>query len=68
LDDNEREDVDTIGGFMAKQLGRVPIPGSEINLHNWKITAERPVGRRHRIGTVLVERLDQLSAQESKKD
>jgi CBS domain containing-hemolysin-like protein len=68
LDDNEREDVDTIGGFMAKQLGRVPIPGSEINLHNWKITAERPVGRRHRIGTVLVERLDELSAQESKKD
>ena len=68
LDENEREDVDTIGGFMAKQLGRVPIPGSEINLHNWKITAERPVGRRHRIGTVLVERLDELSAQESKKD
>lgn len=68
LDENEREDVDTIGGFMAKQLGRVPIPGSEINLHNWKITAERPVGRRHRIGTVLVERLDELSAQESRKD
>lgn len=68
LDENEREDVDTIGGFMAKQLGRVPIPGSEINLHNWKITAERPVGRRHRIGTVLVERLDELSTQESRKD
>ena len=68
LDENEREDVDTIGGFMAKQLGRVPIPGSEINLHNWKITAERPVGRRHRIGTVLVERLDELSSQESRKD
>ena len=56
LDEEEREDVDTIGGYMAKKLGRVPIPGSEISLHNWKITAERPVGRRHRIGTVLVER------------
>ena len=41
---------------MAKLLGRVPIPGSEIELSGWKITAERPVGRRHRIGTVLVER------------
>ncbi|MBM3722355.1 MAG: HlyC/CorC family transporter [Actinobacteria bacterium] len=56
LDESEREDVDTIGGFMAKALGRVPIPGSEIELHGWRITAERPVGRRHRIGTVLVER------------
>lgn len=56
LDESEREDVDTVGGFMAKVLGRVPIPGSEIELHGWRITAERPVGRRHRIGTVLVER------------
>ncbi len=56
LDESEREDVDTIGGFMAKILGRVPIPGSEIELHGWRITAERPIGRRHRIGTVLVER------------
>ena len=55
LDENEREDVDTVGGFMAKVLGRVPIPGSEIELHGWRITAERPIGRRHRIGTVLVE-------------
>jgi CBS domain containing-hemolysin-like protein len=56
LDESEREDVDTVGGFMAKVLGRVPIPGSEIELHGWRITAERPIGRRHRIGTVLVER------------
>lgn len=53
---DELEDVDTVGGYMAKLLGRVPIPGSEIELSGWKITAERPVGRRHRIGTVLVER------------
>ncbi|MFM8206021.1 MAG: hemolysin family protein [Actinomycetales bacterium] len=57
LNDEEKEDVDTVGGYMAKILGRVPIPGSEIMLHDWKITAERPVGRRHRIGTVLVERV-----------
>jgi CBS domain containing-hemolysin-like protein len=57
LDDEEKEDVDTIGGYMAKSLGRVPIPGSAITLHGWKITAERPIGRRHRIGTFLVERV-----------
>ncbi|MBM3721181.1 MAG: HlyC/CorC family transporter [Actinobacteria bacterium] len=53
---DELEEVDTVGGYMAKLLGRVPIPGSEIELSGWKVTAERPVGRRHRIGTVLVER------------
>ena len=57
LNEDEKEDVDTVGGYLAKTLGRVPIPGSEIILHDWKITAERPVGRRHRIGTVLVERV-----------
>jgi len=57
LNEEEKEDVDTVGGYMAKILGRVPIPGSEIKLHDWQITAERPIGRRHRIGTVLVERV-----------
>lgn len=56
MEKEELEDVDTVGGYMAKLLGRVPIPGSEIELQGWKITAERPIGRRHRIGTVLVER------------
>jgi len=56
LSEEEKEDVDTIGGFVAKSLGRVPIPGSTILLHDWQITAERPVGRRHRIATFLVEK------------
>jgi len=56
LEPVDREDVDSIGGLLSKHLGRVPIPGSEITLAGWKFTAERPVGRRHRISTVLVER------------
>lgn len=56
IEKEDLEDVDTVGGYMAKLLGRVPIPGSEIELQGWRITAERPIGRRHRIGTVLVER------------
>ena len=39
----EYHDVDTIGGLMAKKLGRVPIPGSTISLEGWSITAERPI-------------------------
>ncbi len=57
----EIEDVDTIGGLIAKHLGRVPIPGSTITVPGWKLTAERPVGRRHRIATVLVEKIAETS-------
>jgi len=53
LEESAREDVDSVGGLLAKQLGRVPIPGSEITVEGWHLVAERPVGRRHRIATVL---------------
>ena len=55
--EDDREDVDSVGGLLSKQLGGVPIPGSTISLGSWKLTAERPIGRRHRIGTVLVTRI-----------
>lgn len=57
--DEEIEDVDSIGGLIAKHLGRVPIPGSTITVPGWKLTAERPSGRRHRIATVLVEKIEE---------
>lgn len=55
--EDEVEDVDSIGGLIAKHLDRVPIPGSTIIVPGWKLTAERPSGRRHRIATVLAERI-----------
>ena len=66
LEDTAREDVDSVGGLLAKALGRVPIPGSEISIAGWNLVAERPVGRRHRIATVLATKaeptLDEVSA------
>ena len=56
LDPELVEDIDSIGGLMAKVLGRVPIPGSTFNLSGWKVTAERPVGRRRRISSMILER------------
>ncbi|MGP4002376.1 hemolysin family protein [Streptomyces sp. 8N706] len=63
LDD---EDVETVGGLLAKSLGRVPIAGataevdlsedtSDSSLKALRLTAESPAGRRNRIVTVLVE-------------
>ncbi len=53
LDD---EDVETVGGLMAKLLNVVPIPGSQVTYEGLEMTADRAVGRRHQIGTVLVRR------------
>ena len=52
------DDVDSIGGLMAKHLGRVPIAGSVVELQGLRFEAETPAGRRNRIGTVLVSRIE----------
>ena len=54
----EDEDVDSVGGLMAKHLGKVPIPGSEVHVAGLLLRAESPAGRRNRIGTVVVRRAD----------
>ena len=54
--DVEEEDVDSVGGLMAKHLGRVPIPGSVIEAHGLRFEAEDTAGRRNKIGTVLIRR------------
>jgi CBS domain containing-hemolysin-like protein len=56
------EDVDSVGGLMAKQLGRVPIPGSEVEFGGLHLLAERPSGRRNRIGTIVVTRAEPKAA------
>ncbi|HTE73131.1 MAG TPA: hemolysin family protein [Actinomycetes bacterium] len=54
----EDDDVDTVGGLLAKQLGRVPIPGAQVWVQGIEITAEETQGRRNRIGTLLVRRVE----------
>jgi len=64
--DLEDEDVETVGGLLAKLLGRVPIAGAtavvdvsggpaDPALEGLRLTAESPAGRRNRIVTVMVE-------------
>lgn len=52
------EDVDTVRGLMAKYLGKVPIPGTAIDVEGFEMTAESPTGRRNRVGTVRIRRPD----------
>ena len=60
------EDVDSVGGLMAKALGKVPIPGSVVECHGLRLEAERATGRRNKIDTVLVSLLP--SAEGSQED
>ncbi|MGH8825996.1 MAG: hemolysin family protein, partial [Jiangellaceae bacterium] len=64
LSDN---DIDTIGGLMAKHLGRVPIAGTEVEVAGLQLVAEGPAGRRNRIGTVRVSRIGSAT-QESRPE
>ncbi|OYX54333.1 MAG: hypothetical protein B7Y93_06625 [Micrococcales bacterium 32-70-13] len=52
LDD---DDVDSVGGLLAKHLGRLPVRGSTVTIDGLHLTAERTEGRRKRVVTVLVE-------------
>ncbi|MCW2796284.1 hemolysin family protein [Nocardioides sp.] len=56
--DVDEEDVDSVGGLMAKHLGRVPIPGSSVVAHGLRFEAEAATGRRNKIGTVLICRAE----------
>ena len=55
---DEDLDVDTVGGLLALELGRVPLPGADVVSHGLRLRAEGgpdPRGRL-RIGTVVVRR------------
>jgi CBS domain containing-hemolysin-like protein len=53
----DEDEVDTVGGLIGKTIGRVPIVGSSCEVAGLRLTAERMAGRRHRIASVIVERL-----------
>ncbi len=58
----DAEDVETVGGLLAHELGRVPIAGSEATVAGLRLTAENLAGRRNKLGTVLIQRLEEQPA------
>jgi len=54
--DLEEHDVETVGGLLAQQLGRVPLPGAEAEVAGLRLRAEGGKDRRGRmkITTVVV--------------
>jgi CBS domain containing-hemolysin-like protein len=54
----DAEDVESVGGLLAHLLGKVPIAGSVATVAGLRLTAESLAGRRNRIGTVTVQRIE----------
>ena len=52
----EDEDVETVGGLVAKELNMVPLKGSTIVWNGLEMVADQASGRRHLISTFLVRR------------
>ena len=58
LDD---EDVDSVGGLLAKELGRLPMRDDEITFSGLRFKADRIEGRRKRLVSVVVQRDQNLA-------
>ena len=55
LDDDA---VDSVGGLLAKALGKVPIPGSAVDVAGLHLRPDRSGGRRRQIATILAHRAE----------
>ncbi|OJZ74430.1 hypothetical protein BRW65_09195 [Mycobacterium paraffinicum] len=64
VDFDDDLDVDTVGGLLALELGRVPLPGAEVVSHGLRLQAEGGTDHRGRvrIGTVLLSPVDPESS------
>lgn len=59
----EDDEVDTVGGLLAKTLGRVPIVGSSVEVGGISLRAERLEGRRNRVSHIIAARVPEADAE-----
>ena len=65
LDD---DDVDSVGGLLTKELGKLPTIGDQVQVSGLTLTADRIEGRRKRLITVVVKKLQNLADSQSAFD
>lgn len=64
----EDEDVDSVGGLLTKELGRLPKRGDSVTFSGLSFIADRIEGRRKRLITVMVSKQQDLADMESAFD
>jgi CBS domain containing-hemolysin-like protein len=63
----EDDDVETVGGLLARANGRVPIEGARAEVGGLRLIAESTGGRRNRIDTLLVSRVEKPSEDDAEE-
>lgn len=66
--DLEDEDVDSVGGWFAKELGRLPKQADQVTLPPLELTADRFEGRDKRLLTIIVRVLPATDSKLSSDD
>ena len=59
--DLEDEDVDSVGGLLTKELGKLPKRGDRVTVSGLTLTADRIEARRKHLVTVLVSKEQKLA-------
>lgn len=61
----EDEDVDSVGGLLAKAIGRVPLPGATGDMLGVHMVAEEARGRRRQVGTIVCSYVPETPTEDS---
>jgi len=64
----EDEDVDSVGGWLVKALGRLPKASDRVEVSGLELTADRVEGRGKRLLTVIVRIVRRPTDEESESD
>jgi CBS domain containing-hemolysin-like protein len=64
----EDQDVDSVGGLLTKELGRLPKLGDQVEVQGLELTADRVEGRGKRLLTVLVREQIKPVVEDSEND
>jgi CBS domain containing-hemolysin-like protein len=62
------DDVETVSGLLAQELGRVPLAGASATVAGLRLTAEGTTGRRNHIDTVLVRRVQPPATDDNREE
>ena len=59
------DDVDSVGGLLAKAIGRVPLPGATGDMLGVHMVAEEARGRRRQVGTIVCSYAPEVSSDDT---
>ena len=57
--------MDSVGGLLAKAMGKVPLPGARAQALGIDMTAEEAQGRRRQVASIVARRVELAEEEEN---